>query len=178
MIQIRPILVVAAAFAIYGLGLLYEISAGDPKCCHLTWPSADPVRAEQVLLKVDPKGLDADVQRQTALAVVAGRPADSNGWLRLAYADIKKHGRPTDEGRHAFEMSYLVLPFGGSNAAPGRVALALAVWSQVSTQTRGDVLSEIGLARGDAATWQAVRDAFKGSSDPSGQLTAALMGLT
>lgn len=174
----RPILFVAAAFAVYGIGLLYEIGGGDPRCCHLTWPSADPVQAEQVALKADPKGLDADFQRRTALVVLAGRPADANGWLRLAYADIKKHGRLTDEGRNAFEMSYLVQPFGGSNAAPGRLALALAVWSQLSPQTRGDALIEIRLARHDAATWQAARDAFKGSTDSSGQLTAALMGLT
>ena len=169
---------IAAAFVVYGAGLLYEVSAGDPRCCHLTWPSADPTQAEQAALRTDPNGLDADIQRRTALAVLAGRPADVNGWLRLAYADIKKHGRLTDEGRNAFEMSYLVQPYGGSSAAPGRLALALAVWSQLSPQIRGDVLIEIRLARNDSVAWPAARSAFKGSADPSGQLTAALMGLT
>ena len=168
---------VTAAIALYGVVFLYEISSGAPGCCGATWPSADPLRAEQAVLRNDPHNRSAAIQRRTALAVLGGRPADSNGWLRLAYADRLEHGRLTDVGRQAFEMSYLVLPYGGSAAAPGRVAFALGVWSQVSPQTRRDALAEIGLARTESITWRSLRAAAAAVADPNGRLAAALMGL-
>lgn len=176
---LRIFLVAATAvIAVYGTALLYEITGGNLGCCGLAWPSTDPTQAEQAALDIDPKSQNIDFQRRIALAVLAGRPADSDGWLRLAYADIKKHGRLTEEGRQAFDMSYLVLPYGGSRAAPGRLAMALAVWSQLSPTTRENAVIEMGIARYDGNAWRAAREAFKGSTDPNGQITAVLMGLT
>ena len=136
-------MLVAAAAAAYGAGLLLEVELAKPHCCAMTWPSTDPPQAEQIALNADPKALNADLQNQTALAILAGRPGDFAAWLRLAYADRLKHPQLTKTGQYAFETSYLVQPYAG-DLTPLRIAFGLPLLGDPSAMlvhggVQGDV---------------------------------------
>jgi hypothetical protein len=168
----------AAIAALYGAGLYYEQALAGPHCCGLTWPTPDPAQAERLMAKDDPKGANPAIQRRAALAVLAARPMESSAWLRLAYADRLQHGRLTDEGRHAVEMSYLVLPYAGPGT-PWRLQFVLDDWTGVSGQIRQDAMREMQIVKRDAyplrlATYKAIGKV----RNASGQLSAALQGMT
>lgn len=164
--------------ALYGAGLYYEQNLAGPHCCGLTWPTPDPAQAERLLIAADPKGINPVIQRQAAVAVLAGRPMDSSAWLRLAYADSLSHGRLTNDGRHALEMSYLVLPYAGPDT-PWRLSFILNNWTGAALQSRLDAIREMQILKQDGYSLRlATYKAIKKVRDPSARLAAALEGMT
>jgi hypothetical protein len=130
-----------------------------------------------VLAAADPKGLDAAAQGRAAVAVLTASPANASGWMRLAYADRLKNGRLTDDGARAMEMSYVSTPY-VYRQAPWRIAFALENWSNMTTEGRKEVLKEIALAHIDIGIWLELRAAVRSlPMDPSGRMTAALLGI-
>ena len=121
----------AALGTLYAGSLFYEIDFAAAGCCGLAWPTPDPGAAERAMIAADPKGLDAAIQRQAAIKALSARPADAVAWLRLAYADRLAHGRLTDAGAHAVDMSYLTQPYAGSQT-PWRLSFALDNWSRLT----------------------------------------------
>jgi hypothetical protein len=162
----RIVLLTATALAaLYGAGLYAEQMWAGPSCCGLTWPTPDAAQAERFAGQIDPQLSDPALQRRTALKVLAAHPLDGAAWLRLSAADMRAHaGRLTPEGRHALEMSYLVLPYASAGAAQ-RVAFTLNAWSQVSPHTREDAIREARI--GDTA--HALAPLLVDISDPQGQ---------
>jgi hypothetical protein len=175
MTRSRIALIAATAIAaLYGAGFYYEQNLAGPHCCGLTWPTPDPAQTERLMAKDDPKGAAPIVQRSTAVAVLAARPMESGAWLRLAYADRLQHGQLTDEGRHALEMSYLILPFAGPQA-PWRVSFAFDNWTALAPQARKDVVAEIGIIKTDWRILAAARTMIAKIQNPSGKLAASLL---
>ncbi len=176
MTRSRIALTVAAAIAaLYGAGLYYEQNLAGPHCCGVTWPTPDPAQAERLMARDDPKGLIPAVQHRTAAAVLAARPMESSAWLRLAYADRLQHGHLTDEGRHAVEMSYLVLPYAGPQT-PWRLGFAFDNWGALSLQARQDAIKEIGIVKTQDTIYVApTRSMGARSTDPGGRLAASLL---
>lgn len=169
------LLLAAAGAAAYGLGLLVEIGVAAPPCCGLTWPSRNPLQAEQRLMTDDPRGANPVRQRQAALAILAGRPGDASAWVRLARADRLLNGRMTEVGRFALQTSYLAQPYGGDQT-PLRVALALDNWGQLSHQTRQDAVAEMSLVRKyDYKRLPVLRAVAPRAADPGGRLAALLV---
>jgi hypothetical protein len=169
------LILVAGGAAVYGLGLLLEIGAAKPPCCGLTWPSSDPLQAEQAIQADDPKGVSPDLQDKAARAILAGRPGDASAWLRLAFADRRKHGRLTETGQYAFQTSYLVQPYAGE-LTPWRVAFALDNWSQLTGQTRLDAVQEMRIVKErDTGRLAPLKALAMGASDPGGRLAAVLL---
>lgn len=108
--------------------------------------------------------------------MLAARPAEVSGWLRLAYADRMQHGRLTEAGIRAFEMSYTVNPF-AYRQSPWRLAFALNNWSSLSPQARQEALKEIDLVKQDWWIWQDTKAAVASTTDPSGRMAAVLSGV-
>ncbi len=167
----------AALAAVYGAGLLYEADFAPAGCCGLSLPNPDPMQAERLLAQSDPKGTSVNAQRKAALALLAARPGDVGGWLRLAYADRLEHGRLTEAGVHDLEMSYLVDPF-AYRQSPWRLAFALDNWGGLSPEARKDALKEIELVKRSPEIQDDARQAVRAIHNPSGRMTAALMGLS
>lgn len=171
----RIALIAATAIvALYGAGLYFEQNIAGPSCCGLTWPTPDPAQAERLMVNEDPKGSIAAVQRRVAVSLLAARPMESNAWLRLAYADRLNNGHLTDAGRHAVEMSYLVLPF-ASSQTPWRLDFAFENWGELSPQSRKDVIAEVGIAKNDPEILNALTTAAGRVHNPSGRLAAGLL---
>jgi hypothetical protein len=166
----------AAVFALYGAGLYVEQNLAGTGCCGLTWPSPDPAQAERLMARADPKGTNSAIQRRAAEAVLAARPMESSAWLRLAYADRIEHGRLTDEGRHAVDMSYLVLPYAGAGT-PWRLTFVLDNWTQITPQGRQDALHEIDVLKRDYYIFYATRSAVQQVLNPAGRMVIVLLGL-
>ena len=166
----------AALIALYGGGLYYEQTFAGAGCCALTWPSPDPVQAERIVTRIDPRAANAAAQREAALAVNHARPGEPTGWLRLAYADWLAHGgHMTDAGRHALDTSYLLTPYGGS-FTPWRLSLAFNNWSTLPVSTQLDVIREVGLVKHDRYLAQ-TRLADGGIIDPAGRVLATVLGV-
>lgn len=166
-----------ALTTLYAAGLYYEQNLAGPHCCGLTWPTPDPAHAERLMAKDDPKGVNPAVQRRTAVDVLAARPMESSAWLRLAYTDCLQHGQLTDEGRRALEISYLVLPYAGPQAA-WRLAFVLENWSALSPQSRKDALAEMVTVKADEWSLRlATMKVLAKVRNPGGRMTIALMGL-
>ena len=175
-LQTRWYAVAALAIAAYGAGLYYEQNFAAAGCCGLTWPIVDPVQAERIMAQTDPKGLNAAAQQQTAKTVIAARPGDPTGWLRLAHADWLAHGgHMTDAGVRALTTSYLVGAYGGT-FTPWRVSLALNNWSVLSAAAQRDAAQEIQTAKQDQY-FPATRRAASGIADPKGRIVAILLGI-
>lgn len=163
-------------FIIYGSVLYIQQNLAGHGCCGATWPTPDPTQAERLIAKADPAARNAAMQRSAAVDVLTARPMDSNAWLRLAYADGLAHGRFTDEGLHAFEMSYLVAPYAGHDT-PGRLVFALDNWTAVTPSVRRSVMAEIAIMDKDDAVRGAARVAGRKIQTPAGRMTAILLGL-
>lgn len=134
------------------------------------------MQAERLLAQADPQGISAAAQRKAALAVLAARPGVADGWLRLAYADRLQHGRLTDAGVHALEMSYLIEPF-AYRRSPWRLAFALDNWTGIGAQARKDALEEITLTKRSPEILASAHEIVGKVRNPSGRMTAVLMGL-
>jgi hypothetical protein len=75
-----------------------------PGCCGLGWPHPDPIAAARWQAAADQQGRNPAIQRGAALTLLAAQPADSNAWMRLAWADRLDHGRLTQAGAGALDM--------------------------------------------------------------------------
>lgn len=171
----RLALIAATAIAaLYGMGLYFEQNLAGPHCCGLTWPTPDPAQAERLMARDDPKGANPAVQRRAAVALLAARPMESSAWLRLAYADRLTNGHLTDAGRRALEMSYLVLPFAGSQA-PWRLGFAFDNWGDLGVRSRKDAIAEVGVVKDDPEILNALTTVAGRVRDPRGRLAAALL---
>jgi hypothetical protein len=166
----------ASVLAAYAAALLFETDFAGHGCCGLTWPTPNPGQAERLAIHDDPRGGQADLQRQTALLTLKARPGDSNGWLRLAYADALQHGALTEAGRKAFDTSYLLLPYGGSDT-PWRVVFALDHWDELDAQGRAGALAELRVMDKDDRVRGLTRIAGRSVRNPAGRVAATLLGL-
>jgi len=176
----RILLTVAAGLgALYAAGLFYEVDFAPAGCCGLAWPGHDPAAAERLAAARDPRGLNAATQHDAAVAVLTARPAEPVAWVRLAYADwLASGGVMTAASERALDQSYQMAPY-AFRQAPFRIAFALANWSGLAPDTRKAVLKEIQAARAQDQIWAEVRAVVRQTPmDPSGRLSAALMGLT
>lgn len=177
MLKTSTILTCAASLlAVYAAALLCETDFAGHGCCGLTWPSPNPGQAERLVARDDPQGDQAAVQQRAALQTLKARPGDAAGWLRLAYADAVQHGRLTSAGRKAFDTSYLLLPYAGSDT-PWRVVFALDHWGELDDEGRAGVLAELRIMDKDDRVRGLTRIAARNLRDPTGRMTAVLLGL-
>jgi hypothetical protein len=107
------------------------------------------VQTERLLDRADPKGVDPGLQDQAARRELAARPVDPSGWMRLAYADVLRHGRLTRKGLGALKTSYTMSAYAGRDAG-WRVAFGLDHFYELDADARRQLLTELqGLSRDD-----------------------------
>jgi len=174
--KILAIAVVASLGAAYGAVLFYESFLGPAGCCGATWPLPNPMQAERLLHQQDPNDRDGPKQKAAALLIVRARPADVDGWLRLAYADRLIHGQLTAEGANALDISYSITPYAGPRGV-WRVVFVLNNWNAAPDRVKRDTLEEIKIIKSDPNEKQLLIARTPSVADPNGRLAAVLFGV-
>ena len=170
------IAVVASLSAIYGGWLFVDGFLAPAGCCGATWPLPDPMQAERLAQQRDPQDRSGAEQRAAALVITRSRPADVEGWMRLAYADRLLHGRLTKEGGDALDLSYSLTPYAGPRAV-WRIVFVLDNWSQAPDRVKRDTLDEIGIVKGSEGERWRLQQLTPSIHDPAGRTVAALFGV-
>lgn len=166
----------AVVAAVYGATLYAESFIAGDGCCAATGLQPNPVQAERLLERADPKGLDAALQEQAARQVIAARPIDASGWLRLAYADALRNGRLTPQWRYALKTSYTMAAYAGRNAG-WRAAFGLDHWYELDADSRARVIAELKALARDNTRRDAAKSLIGGVRNPVGRYQAHLQGM-
>lgn len=95
----------------------------------------------ELLGKEHPTAQELDRAERGARAALGQYPYNSQAWLRLALADVKRHGRLTTPGLAALRRSYDLVAL-EPNAGPWRVAFGLQHWQELPKDLQNQVRRE------------------------------------
>lgn len=160
----------------YGALLTFESFGSESGCCGATKPHPNPIQAERLVLAHDPQGLNSQLQAQAARAVLASRPIDHTGWMRLAYAESLEAGRLTPSGLAALRNSYTMAAYAGRNAG-WRSAFALQNWPALDLETQQFAIAEFIALKADWPRLQAQKGHIVTVTLPIGRAIAVGHGL-
>jgi hypothetical protein len=165
-----------AVAAVYGALLLAESFFTGPGCCLASWPNPNPVQTERLVDAADPDGRNGAAQARAARDVLAARPVDASGWMRLAHADALRNGRLSPEGLHALRTSYTMSAYAGRNVG-WRVTFALNHWDELDADTRAQALQELEILANDGLRRDAAKPQLETVSNPVGRTYVEIFGL-
>lgn len=174
-----PILIAATVLGVAGIAgpalSLNELSretAAPRSATILTFDTSEDGQARKAVERGMTSGnyTDAKHLAKSALSIAA---YNTNARLRLAYIDLREHGRLTPAGEHELAQSYDLAPYDPFSAS-WRVKFALDHWADLTPGTRNAAHAEAIAFLNSGSQVANMRNTLGSIHTDEGQLLAAL----